>query len=318
MNSSLHLITGANGFIGRALFDHLSAQGLSVRGISRHRISSPGDWVQIANIDGHTDWSEALYGCEVVVHAAARAHVLREQAQDPLKLFREVNVQGTLALARQALSMGVRRFVFISSIGVNGVETPAGFPFNELSNPQPQQAYAQSKLEAEHALQALLAGQAMELVIVRPPLVYASHAPGNFARLLGLVGKRFPLPLGRVDNLRSMIALENLLGFLELCIVHPAAAGETFVIADGEDVSLRQLVELLAQGMGYRARLMPIPIQALRWGFALLRREGMGQQLCGSLQIDASKARTMLGWRPQVSATDALRESARQWLKARS
>ena len=318
MNTSLHLITGANGFIGRALCDHLSALGLSVRGSSRHPVSSQGDWVQITDIDGHTDWSQALRGCDVVVHTAGRAHVLREQEANPLNQFREVNVEGTLNLARQAMDAGVRRFVFISSIGVNGLQTAPGFPFTEASAPQPQQAYAQSKFEAEQALRELLADQAMELVIVRPPLVYAANAPGNFARLLGLVGKRLPLPLGRVDNARSMIALQNLVGFLELCLTHPAAANETFVIADGQDVSTTQLVELLAQGMGHRAKLLPVPAWALRGGLALLGRKGLGQQLCGSLQIDASKARTLLGWQPEICAADALRDSARQWLQSRS
>ncbi|MFK7699175.1 NAD-dependent epimerase/dehydratase family protein [Pseudomonas caspiana] len=313
-----YLITGATGFIGRALFDRAYAHCRPVRGSSRQSTNAIGDWVQVAGLDSLTDWSAALTNCEVVVHTAGRAHVLREQEAQPLEQFRKVNVEGTLALARQAMDAGVRRFVFISSIGVNGPETPRGQPFSELSTPNPQQAYARSKLEAELALRDLVAGQPMELVIVRPPLVYAGHAPGNFARLLGLVGKRLPLPLGRVRNARSMIALQNLVGFLELCLTHPAAANETFVIADGQDVSTTQLVEFLAQGMGHRAKLLPVPVSALRTGLALLGRKGLGQQLCGSLQVDASKARNLLGWQPEISAADALRDSARQWLQSRS
>jgi nucleoside-diphosphate-sugar epimerase len=312
------LITGASGFIGGALFDRLQQTGVPVRGTSRQTASVAGDWVQVAELGRYTDWSAALRGCDVVVHAAGRAHVLQEQVQDPLEAFREVNVQGTLALARQALEAGVRRFVFISSIGANGAETFPGQPFNEACDPRPQQAYARSKLEAEQALQALLTGTAMEWVIVRPPLVYASQAPGNFARLLQLVARRLPLPLGRVDNARSMVALQNLTGFLQLCLHHPAAAGEVFVIADGEDISTARLVELMAQGMGQPSRLVPVPPALLRWGLKALGREGMGQQLCGSLQVDASKARNLLGWRPEVSVDDALRESARQWLARRS
>jgi nucleoside-diphosphate-sugar epimerase len=312
------LITGASGFIGLALLKRLQAQGLPVRGTSRQAATASEEWIQVADMSGDTDWSPALRGCDVVVHAAGRAHVLAEVSGNPLEQFRQVNVQGTLALARQALEMGVRRFVFISSIGVNGAETLQGHAFTEACEPQPEQAYAQSKLEAELALRELLAGQSMELVIVRPPLVYASHAPGNFARLLGLVGRRLPLPLGAVNNARSMIALENLLGFLELCMRHPAAANETFVIADGQDVSTVQLVELLAQGMGHRPKLLPVPALALRWIFTLSGRGGMGQQLCGSLQVNASKARTLLGWQPEVSPADALRESGRRWLCARS
>lgn len=318
MKSSSYLITGASGFIGRSLFDRIQSKGLGVRGTSRRPDNGSENWIQVASIDRNTNWSAALTHCDVVIHTAGRAHVLREEEADPLEQFRKVNVEGTLALARQAMEAGVRRFVFISSIGVNGPETQPGQPFTELSTPQPQQAYAQSKLEAELALRDLVAGQPMELVIVRPPLVYAGHAPGNFARLLGLVGKRFPLPLGRVRNARSMIALQNLVGFLELCLTHPAAANETFVIADGQDVSTTQLVEFLAQGMGHRARRLPVPVSVLRSGLALLGRKGLGQQLCGSLQVDASKARSVLGWQPEISAADALRDSARQWLQSRS
>ncbi|WP_346010057.1 NAD-dependent epimerase/dehydratase family protein [Pseudomonas viridiflava] len=312
------LITGASGFIGRALFDRLTDQGVAVRGTSRNPSLVSGDWVQVGEMHRATDWSEALRGCDVVVHAAGRAHVLHEQGADPLTAFRQVNVDGTLALARQALEMGVRRFVLISSIGANGAETISGQPFSELSTPQPQQAYARSKLEAEQGLRELLAGQPMEWVVVRPPLVYAGDAPGNFGRLLGLVSRRVPLPLGRVNNVRSMIALQNLVSFLELCMRHPAAANETFVIADGEDVSTAQLVGLLAQGMDHKARLLPVPAKALRWLLSALGRDALGQQLVGSLQVDAGKARALLGWQPEVSTREALRDSARQWLSNRS
>ena len=312
------LVTGASGFIGGALFHRLRQAGMPVRGTSRQPVITSGDWVQVGALGRSTDWSTALQGCDVVVHAAGRAHVMHDPVQDPLEAFREVNVQGTLALARQALEMGVQRFVFISSIGANGAETLPGQPFNEACDPRPQQAYARSKLEAEQALQTLLTGTSMEWVIVRPPLVYASQAPGNFSRLLQLVARRLPLPLGRVDNARSMIALQNLTGFLELCLHHPAAAGEVFVIADGEDISTARLVELMAQGMGRSSRLLPVPPRLLRWGLKALGRDGMGQQLCGSLQVDASKARNLLGWRPEVSAANALRDSARQWLARRS
>jgi nucleoside-diphosphate-sugar epimerase len=311
-------ISGASGFVGNALIERLNQSGLAVRGSTRNPAPQQGNWVQIPTIDRNTDWSAALDGCDVVIHTAGRAHVLRDKSRDPLADFREVNVHGTLALARQALAAGVRRFVFISSIGVNGTQTQPGQPFTEACTPRPEQPYAISKLEAELALRELLAGQPMDLVIVRPPLVYAGHAPGNFGRLLGLVGKRLPLPLGSLHNARSMIALQNLVGFLELCIHHPAAANETFVIADGEDLSTTQLVELLAQGMGHRARLLPVPSGALRWGLALAGRGGMGQQLCGSLQVDATKARTLLGWKPEISAAVALRQSALEWMQARS
>lgn len=308
-SSSRCLVTGANGFIGSALLEHLQAGGQQVRGALRQPCSAPGDWVQVASLDANTDWRQALQGCDVVVHTAGRAHVLREQLDDPLPELRRANVDGTLALAEQALAMGVRRFVFISSIGVNGAVCASAFRETDL--PAPHSPYAQSKLEAEQGLRSLLRGQSMELVIVRPALVYAAHAPGNFARLLKLVGSGLPLPLASLDNRRSMIALSNLVSLLKACLHHPAAAGELFLAADDDDISTADLVRLLAQGMGRKAYLWPMPIGLLALGARLIGKQALYTQLCDSLRVDTSKARDVMGWQPPYGMREALLESGR-------
>jgi nucleoside-diphosphate-sugar epimerase len=307
------LVTGANGFIGAALVEHLRQRGMPVRGAMRQLPDLPGDWAKIEGLASDTDWRPALSDCDVVVHTAGRAHVLKRQPGDSLAQFREVNVEGTLTLARQALEMGVRRFVFISSIGVNGPSSILG-PYTEQDIPAPQAYYAQSKLEAELALQQLVNGRDMELVIVRPPLVYAAYAPGNFSKLLSLVRRSLPLPFATVKNLRSMIALENLLDFLHCCIVHPSAANNLFLVADGCDVSTVELIKYLAEGMGCRASMLPVPPMLLAFIAGLLGRSSQYQQLCGSLQVDISKARSLLGWQPPISAVDALKASASRYL----
>ena len=257
------------------------------------------------SFDGELDWSGCIESQEVVIHCAARAHILNDKSVDPIAEFRNINVNGTLNLARQAIEAGIRRFIFISSIGVNGAQT-SNAPFTELSEPLPHADYALSKLEAEQGLRELVKGTGMELVIVRPPLVYASHAPGNFQRLLKLVSIGLPLPFASVRNQRSMIALENLVDFITHCIDHPAAANELFLISDGIEFSMPEIVRSLAAGMGRKAYLLPLPDGLMRWGGRLLKKEGMYTQLCGSLIIDSSKARNLLGWSPRVTPAMAL------------
>jgi nucleoside-diphosphate-sugar epimerase len=310
------LVTGANGFIGTALVKHLRQRGMSVRGATRQLPDLSGDWIKIEGLTSATDWRPALVGCDVVVHTAGRAHVIKRQATDSLAQFRMVNVDGTLALARQALEMGVRRFVFISSIGVNGPSSVRG-PYTEQDLPEPHAYYAQSKFEAELALQALVSGRDMELVIVRPPLVYSAHAPGNFSRLLKLVSLGMPLPFARVKNLRSIIALENLLDFLYCSVVHPSAANQLFVVADGHDMSISELIGHLADGMGRRVLMLPVPPALMNYAAKTFGVHSQYQQLCGDLQVDISKARTVLGWQPPVAASTALRESASRYLDLR-
>lgn len=308
------LVTGANGFVGRALCRTLRERGIGTVAAVRSR-RGPDD-LEIGTIDAATDWRAALAGVDTVVHLAARAHLLRDDAADKLAAFRAVNVDATMALARQAATAGVRRFVFISSIGVNGALTDAA-PFSEASTPQPHSDYAVSKLEAEQQLKALCAGSGMDYVIIRPPLVYGADAPGNFHTLLRMVRKDFPIPLGAVRNLRSMVALENLVDFIIVCGAAPAAANELFLVADRSDVSTPQLLRLLSEGMGKRARLPALPVALLALGARLAGTQNMFKQLCCSLQIDTAKARRLLGWQAPLAAEDGLRRSAQEFVKGK-
>lgn len=310
------LLTGATGFVGRAVQQRIVADGQYDLTIAVRRavpVANVVRVVQVPELTAQTDWSAALQGVDVVVHCAARAHVLNENVVDPLIEFRKVNVDAALALAQQALIAGVKRFVFISSIGVNGASTE-GVPFTERSVPAPHAPYAVSKLEAELALQNLCADSAMELVIIRPPLVYAEHAPGNFARLLKLVSFGLPLPFSLVKNQRSMVALENLVDFILCCVMHPAAANQTFVIADHQPVSTPQMLRYLSAGMGKRLLLLPVPLSLMRVAATLAGRKALFNQLCGSLEVDASKAQQLLNWTPPVTVEDAMRKTAAAYL----
>lgn len=307
------LITGANGFVGRALCAALLLQGRRVVGGVRHQCRLPvGARVSVVgSINGETDWSDALEGVDEVIHLAARVHVRNDSAADPLAEFRKINVEGTLNLARQAAKAGVKRFVFFSSIGVLGSATLSD-PFSESSEPKPHSDYAVSKLEAEEGLKKIGAEIGMEYVIIRPPLIYGAGAPGNFARLLGWAGLGLPLPLGAIKNQRSLVSLENLVDFVSLCLVHPKAANQTFLVADGVDVSTPQLIRLLGEGMGKPVRLMPVPVRLLELGALIIGRKNWMQPLCGSLQIDIGKARKLLGWNPRVPVDEGLRRAARK------
>lgn len=310
------LLTGATGFVGGALKQRILTDEQYALTIAVRRavdIPSCVRSVQVADINAETDWTDALRGLDVVIHCAARAHVLFESAADPLVEFRKTNVDGALTLAQQALAAGVKRFVFISSIGVNAGSTHA-HPFTENDALSPHAPYAVSKLEAEIALQELCAGSAMELVIIRPPLVYAGHAPGNFARLLKLVALGLPLPFALVKNQRSMVALENLVDFILCCVANPAAGNQTFLIADKESISTPQMLRYLSWGMGKRVVLLPVPVGLMRFSAKLLGREALFNQLCGSLEVDASKARDLLGWTPPVSVEEAMVKTAEAYL----
>jgi nucleoside-diphosphate-sugar epimerase len=265
--------------------------------------------VQVGDLIADTDWSSALAGVAVVVHAAARAHVMDETAVDSLAEFRRVNVAGTLRLAEQAAAMGVRRFLFVSSIGVNGVQCAPGKAFSEADQPNPHNAYAFSKLEAEQGLLRVADNTCMEVVIIRPPLVYGRGAPGNFGALIRAVQRGLPLPLGAVYNQRSLVALENLVDFIVTCVTHPQAANQTFLVSDGQDLSTTELVRGMAQAAGVPARLLPVPVWALQAGATLLGKGDAVQRLCGNLQVDISKARSLLGWVPPISVEEGLRRA---------
>jgi len=263
----------------------------------------------VGEINVATGWGSALRDVNVIVHLAARVHVMHDTATDPLTAFRTVNVGGTLNLARQAAAAGVKRFVFISSVKVNGESTPPGRAFTEADAPNPQDAYGQSKHEAEQGLRQLSADTGIEVVIIRPPLVYGPGVKANFAALMRAVQRGWPLPLGAVHNQRSLVALDNLVDFIVTCITHPQAANQTFLVSDGQDLSSTELVRGMAQAAGVPARLLPVPVWALQAGASLLGKGDAVQRLCRNLQVDTSKARSLLGWAPPVSVEEGLRRA---------
>lgn len=309
------LVTGANGFVGAALKKVLIKKYETVTLCARSsNVVAKDEFKLSPPLSAISDWTDLLRGKDVVVHLAGRAHVMKDISSNPMKEFYEVNVEGTLNLARQAMDSGVKRFIFISSIGVNGSRTTAQ-PFTESSVPHPHADYAVSKFEAEKKLRELIKKDDMELVIIRPPLVYAAHAPGNFYRLLNLVSKKLPLPFSSVKNIRSMVALENLVSFIEICVEHPAAANQVFLVSDGEEVSTSQIILYLAEGMGYEAKLLPIPVKLMRLSANMVGKKGVFDQLCESLVIDSSKARNLLGWKPVITSSEALIKAGREFKK---
>jgi len=256
-----------------------------------------------------TDWSYALEEVSVVIHAAARVHVMRDTEISPITAFRTVNVEGTLHLAREAAASGVKRFLFISSAKVNGESTQPGCAFTETDAPNPQDPYGLSKHEAELGLYQIAQETGMEIVIVRSPLVYGPGVKANFAALMRAVKKGWPLPLGAIHNQRSLVALDNLVDFIVTCTSHPKAANQTFLISDGQDLSTTELVRGMAEAAGLPARLLPVPVWALEWAGRLAGKGDAVQRLCGNLQIDSSKAKKLLSWVPKTSVQEGLRRA---------
>jgi nucleoside-diphosphate-sugar epimerase len=321
------LITGANGFVGRAVWLRLNkTRGMQAVGSVRSAAGFPdkkAQFVVMGDLTARTDWSEALAGVDTVVHTAARVHVMNDAVADPLTVFRSVNVQGTLQLARQAASVGVKRFVFLSSIKVNGEVTPVPHlgslakrgrekeraKFSADDVPAPQDPYGVSKMEAEQGLCQIAAETNMAVVIIRPPLVYGPGVKANFAALMRAVRRGFPLPLGAVHNKRSLVALDNLVDFIVTCITHPQAANQTFLVSDGQDLSTTELVLGMARAAGVPARFLPVPMWALQAVATMLGKGDVVQRLCGNLQVDISKARSLLGWVPPLSVEEGLRRA---------
>lgn len=305
------LITGSTGFIGRALTQQLAKQKNNVvSAVRRPIISDHGHikQIQIGNICSTTDWTNALDGIDIVIHLAGCAHIIdNSDKEDLLKTYQKNNTYGSLNLATQAIKSGVKRFIFISSIRVNGARNES--PFTEKDPPNPQEAYAVSKMETEQGLYQLAEEFDMEIVIIRPPLVYGPNAPGNFGRLLRVVIKGIPLPLGAIHNQRSLVALDNLVDLIATCIDHPAAANQTFLAGDGEDLSTTELLQRVAKALGRPVYLIPVPVCILKFCSVLLNKRDVYQRLCSSLQVDISKARKVLGWIPPVSVDEGLRKA---------
>ena len=307
------LITGANGYIGSALTKYLAADDEHhVVAQSRMRINSLMPSVVsvvTGHIDSNTDWQKALHGIDAIVHTAAQVHVQEQDSPAALAYFFAVNRDGSLNLARQAAQAGVRRLVFISSIGVNGSHTEAGKPFRESDLPQPHNNYALSKLEAERGLLQIGVETGLEVVILRPPLVYGAQAPGNFGTLCRLLKRGHPVPFGSIVNLRSLVALDNLLHFIALCVVHPSAANQVFLVADGHDLSTCQLVAGLRQVLGQPARLVRVPVWILLAAGKLTGQSASIERLCINLQVDITRARALLGWQPPLTVAEGLRRA---------
>jgi len=303
------LLTGASGFLGGPLSDRLDRNSRFVltRAVRRKESLKDSRDVLIDGLHAGTDWAAALNGQDVVVHTAARAHIMKDEVPDSLAEYRKVNVEGTLNLARQAAKAGVSRFIYISSIKVNGEQTPLGKPFTADDVPAPEDPYGVSKLEAENGLHEIASETGMEVVIIRPPLVYGPGVKGNFASMIKLVEKGLPLPLGAIHNKRSLVALDNLVDLIITCIDHPAAANQVFLAGDGQDVSTTELLRGVGRAMGKPARLIPVPAGMLMFGAGLLGKKAVAQRLLGSLQVDISKARNLLGWEPPLSVEEGLR-----------
>lgn len=305
------LVTGANGFVGSSLCNNLYLRGLDFVPVVRK--ANLKNQFSIGDLTSDTDWAQALTGCTAVIHLAARVHVMNDREIDPLAAFRRVNVDATLNLARQALAAGVKRFVFVSSVKVNGEETN-GVPFTVFDEATPVDPYGQSKLEAEIALKELAQATDLELVIIRPPLVYGPGVRANFKRLMQLVKICLPLPLGTIHNRRSMVAVDNLIDLLILCSWHPAASGQIFMVSDDHDVSISELLRMLAAAMGKRSMLFTFPPAAIKGIAGLLGKSAAASRVLGSLQVDIKHTKTTLQWEPPLSTELALKKTVADYL----
>lgn len=315
------LLTGASGFVGSAVRRSLRQEGVTVRPVFRHETSfrqldaGIDATVLQASFDGDTDWRTAVAEIDTVVHCAARVHVMHDTVAEPLTEFRKINTCGTINLARQAAAAGVQRFVFISSVKVNGEITPPGHPFTTGQTPAPADPYGISKWEAEQQLRTLSAETAMEVVIIRPALVYGPGVKANFLNMMKWLYKGVPLPLGALHNKRSLVALDNLVDLIVTCIDHPGAANQTFLVSDGEDLSTTELLQRMSQALGKQPRLLPVPAWMLETAAKVVGRQSTAQRLCGSLQVDISHTRERLGWTPPVSVNAALQKTAQHFLE---
>lgn len=308
------LITGSNGLVGQALVQELARRGRpGLRAAARQPAAGlpPGVVpLNLPTLQANADFGAMLVGVSTVLHTAARVHVMDDRALDPLKAFREVNTVGTLNLAKQAAAAGVRRFVFVSSVKVNGEATAPGHAFHHDDAPRPLDPYGVSKAEAEQGLHELAADTDMEVVLVRPPLVYGPGVKANFAAMMRAVQRGLPLPLAcATRNRRSLVALDNLVDLLITCLDHPAAANQTFLASDGEDLSTADLLRRLGQAMGQPARLLPVPNSLLRLGATMLGRGNVAQRLLGNLQLDIAHTRETLEWTPPITVDEGLRRA---------
>ena len=307
------LVTGANGFVGHALTKQLRDQQYNVISAVRRSCGIPNETI----IADDLSWNIALMNQDVVIHTVARAHVMNETKANALAAYRDVNVDGTKKLAEQAAASGVKRFIFLSSVKVNGERTIARTPFTYEDNACPEDAYGISKWEAEQALYEVSARTGLEVVIIRPPLVYGPGVKGNFYSMLKWLSGGIPLPLGTIDNMRSLIGIDNLVDIIITCIDHPAAANQTFLVSDDEDLSTTDLLHRLGKALHKPARLVPVPTSVLEVAAQLVGKKAVAQRLLGNLQVDISKAREVLDWSPLVSVDEGLQKTVEWFLSQR-
>ncbi|ANF85240.1 NAD-dependent dehydratase [Pseudomonas antarctica] len=310
------LLTGSTGFVGRSVLNALVGVKYPVVNVTRKNGVPPVPGVQdfiIGSLTDEIDWKVPLSGVDVVIHSAGRAHVMNETHSNPLQAFREVNVDATLKLAQQAADAGVKRFIFISSIKVNGEETRAHRAFTAHDVPAPLDDYGVSKLEAEQALLALAGRTSMDVVIIRPVLVYGPGVKANFERMLSVVNKKLPLPFRTIDNRRSLVFIDNLVDLICVCIKHPAAANQVFLVSDDNDLSIGQILEKLAVAMNKPSCVFSFPYFLLNAAASLVGKKEFLQRLCGSLQVDITDTRKRLGWTPPVSVEEAFAITARHY-----
>uniref|UniRef100_UPI00404773B3 UDP-glucose 4-epimerase family protein n=1 Tax=Rheinheimera sp. TaxID=1869214 RepID=UPI00404773B3 len=298
------LLTGATGFVGRALATEVNTKELRLLSRSDPCIAE-AKFCQ-AEIGPSIDYSIHLEKVDVVIHAAARVHVMADTASNPLEEYRAINVAGTLNLARQAAAAGIKRFIFISSIKVNGEGTAAGRAYSPFDKPNASDPYGISKAEAEVALRQLAAETQMEVVIIRPPLVYGPGVKANFAAMLKLAQKNLPLPLGAIHNKRSMVALDNLVYLIIACIDHPKAANQTFLVSDDQDVSTTELLQMMTRAAGKTPWLIPVPMSWLKLAGKLTGKQAVIDRLCGNLQVDISHTKDTLGWKPPITVEEGI------------
>ena len=316
-SSGIVAVTGANGFVGRALCAEAVKRGMAVRGITRSPCILPlgVENVAVGNVDDTTEWGAALAGCDVVIHLAARVHIMHDKSQDPLTEFRRVNTLGTIRLANGAIAAGVRRLINVSSIGVNGPSTEGNLEFTDQDTPDPHNPYSVSKWEAEQALQVIQQTGKIEVVTVRPPLIYGPGVGGNFVRLLGAVYKGIPLPLGLTRNFRDLLFVGNLVDFLILCCDHPAANGNTYLVSDGTPLSTHALLRGLARALGVPSRLFPVPPFLLQLFGNMTGYTAEFERLLSSLRVDSSKVCRELDWHPPFTLRQGLQATA-DWYRS--
>ena len=313
------LVTGANGFVGRALCATLEQCGHEVIGAVRKiRSAEPKHikYITVGEVNGQTDWSIALAGVDVVIHLAARVHEMHDTASDPLARFCHVNMAGTENLARRAAANGVKRLVYVSSIKVNGEETLSGQHYFECDKPAPQDPYGISKWEAEQALHHVAKETGLEVVIVRPPLIYGAGVKGNFLQMIRVIARGIPIPLALVYNQRDLVYVDNLVDALIACATHPKAAGQTYLVSDGESISTNELIHSLAKALNKRYLVFPFPISVMRFCAGLFGKSAAVDRLTQSLQIDSSKIRKELSWKPPYTMQQGLQATADWYLQS--